>query len=254
MCVLLCLSSVAQALYYGNPQGPTLLQQGLFLSGKGSWWDLKLGFQEDILLDKRLESCCSVRGRIDDFHGYVNQGVIALGVVELIEVYGSLGSMKVKVSHHPKPDHARREYESGDHLAAGFGARAILFQTAQLSLGCDTKFLYAKLPIKWNTLNGVCFPTGADLYINEWQIGVGLAYQTTFFVPYFAVKYSNVHARISQIRANMQLPSDHFKMTNRDHFGLALGCTLTSQKTFDITVEIRVIDEQASSVAANLRL
>ena len=85
------------------------------------------------------------------------------------------------------------------------------------------------------------------------QVGAGLSYQIDIFVPYLAVKYSNVSAEFRHLPPTLFPNFSSFKAKNRHYFGLALGTALTTGRLFSLNVELRVIDEQSLTLAGNLR-
>lgn len=248
----LLVTTTLQALYIGNPYQPGSVTRGLFLSEEAVL-GLKIGYQADYVIDRRLKSYGKVHARMDEFQSQWNQGVLTCSLAERVELYGSLGSMQATFSHRPKPEHSRREYQSSYKFTWGFGARAIIYEWKECALGIEGGYQWAKPPIKWDSLNGKSFTTSADLHYQEWQVGLGISRQIEFLIPYGVIKYSTVSGKVAPLRPDLELEASSFSMTNRDHFGLALGCTFTTGKFFDLTIESRFIDEQALSLAGNLR-
>lgn len=247
------LFAAAEALYFGNPCSPEMVSQGLFIT-EDAFLDFKAGYQMDYVFDKRLKSYAGAKARMDEFQALLNQGVITFNFVDRIEAYASVGSMQVTCSHRPHPNHSRREYQSSYKVTWGVGGRILIYEWTHACLSLQGGYQWANPHIKWDALNGEAFTTSAVMRYREGQVGLGLSYQIDTLIPYIAIKYSDVHGLISSLRrSNLNLKKSHFKMTNRDHFGLVLGCTLTSGKYFDLTVESRLIDEQAISLAGDVK-
>jgi major outer membrane protein len=250
--LLIVLFANAHALYLGNPDSPDAVPEGFFIP-EDAFIGVKAGYQVDYVFDKGLKSYAGASARVDQFQAMLNQGVITFDLVERIEVYGSVGAMEASFSHRPGPEHYRREYQTNDKLTWGVGGRILIYQWREISLGLAGGFQWANPDIKWDSLNGEAFTTGAKMLYREWQVGLGISRTVDMFIPYGAIKYSNVSARVVSLRSNLDLDTSHFRMTNRDHFGIVLGCTLTPGRYFDVTVESRMIDEQALTLAGNLR-
>jgi hypothetical protein len=248
----LIFSTNAFALYMGNPSEPNIIQSRIFFS-EDAFMIVKVGYQGDYVLDRRLKTYGGTHGRIDSFNFYMNQGVFTLNFLERFEVFGSVGAMQTTLSHRPKFDHQRREYQSNDHTTWGVGGRAILFEWGKTAIGVEGGFQWANPHIKWDALNGTSFTTDAVMRYREWQVAAGVSHQIDIFIPYGGVKYSNVYALMSQLRPDLMLQHSSFKMRSRDYFGLVLGCTLSPSKIIDFTVEVRMIDEQAISLASNIQ-
>jgi hypothetical protein len=248
----LVVGSNAFALYLGNPASPDAIERGLFIA-EDAFMTVKAGYQVDFILDKRFKYYSGASARIDSFEGELNQGVITLDFLERIEAYASVGAMQATFSHRPKPGQFMREYQTNYRVTWGVGGRLIVYEWGNSFIGLEGGYQWAYPHIKWDALNGSAFTTDAKMRYREWQAGVGFAHRIEMFIPYIAVKYSNVKAKVSSIRHDLELAHSHFKMRNRDHFGLVLGCTLTPDKFFDINVESRLIDEQAITLAGNVK-
>jgi hypothetical protein len=190
---------------------------------------------------------------MDQFQSQWNQGVITCSIADRVDFYGSAGSMQAFFSHRPPSGGAQREYQTGYKTTWGFGARAIVYEWGDCSIGMEGGYQWAKPHLRWNSLSGTSFTTSASLHYQEWQVGIGISRQVEMFIPYGAFKYSNVHAKVVPLRSDLELGSNSFQMTNRDHFGLVFGCTFTTGKFFDLTVESRFLDEQAITLAGDLR-
>jgi hypothetical protein len=248
---ILFLTPVVHALYNGNPVEPAAIEQGLFLE-EDNLFSAKAGYQGTYVFDRKLRAYDGAKGRIDQCQLLFNQAVVTVNVFDRIEVYGTIGSMNAFLSHRPHVDMRRREYQTSDHPTWGVGARGLLMNWGNTSLGVNGSYQWGRPHVKWIAVDGVSQTTAAVLKYREWQVGIGVAHQVDVFIPYISLVYSHVHARMEHLRASV-LPRSSFDMRNRDHFGMALGCTLTTERVFDLTVEGRVFDEQAVTLAGNLK-
>jgi major outer membrane protein len=239
------------ALYNGNPSAPDIIDEALF-SCQDNFFVIKAGYQGDYVFDRKLAARKGITGRMDQSQIGMNQGVLTLNLQDRFEIYGSVGAMNAFLSDRPHVDGQRRQYETHDELTWGVGGRCLIVPFKNIDFGVDACYQYANPHLAWNAINGVAYKTRGRLKYEEWQVGLGLSYHIDFFTPYLAVKYSNVWAKMSHIRPDI-LPVSHFKMKSREHFGLALGCTLSNGKIFDLTGEVRLFDEQAVSVAGNIK-
>ncbi|MEN9344053.1 MAG: major outer membrane protein [Chlamydiota bacterium] len=243
--------SFIHALYLGNVDSPGAITTGIWIPQE-SLVGVKLGYQADFIIDRRLKSYGGLRSRMDTFQAQLNQGVLTLMVANRVEAYGSVGSMQATFSHRPAPSYLQREYQTSYKTTWGFGARAVVYDGKYCAIGVSGAYQYAKLPLKWDALSGTTFRTNADLHYQEWQVGTGISKQIDIFIPYLAVKYSNVWAKTAIISPDLELPVRHITMKNRDYFGLVVGCTFTTGSDFGLTLESRFIDEQAFTLALDL--
>ena len=193
------------------------------------------------------------RGRIDRFKIQMNQGVFTLDILDRLEVYASLGSFTTELWHRPQSQGGgRREYESHDRWTVGGGLRVVLMQWGNTTLGVDGTAQYATPYMKWSALNGVPSARNSRLRYLEWQTSMALSHAIGIFSPYLGITYSKVAASFRGIPSTI-LSSAHIKMHNRDRFGLVLGCTLSPGKKFDLTFEARLISEEATTAAGNIK-
>jgi hypothetical protein len=181
-----------------------------------------------------------------------DQAVVTLNYMDRAELYGSVGSMTGELSNRPRPDNKRRQYQTHDGWTAGTGGRFLLAQWGNTVIGIDGKIQWANPGMKWEAVDGQSHNTGGHLKYCEWQVSFALSYTVKWLTPYIAAKYSNVHAKITDIHRTVYHHS-RFKMMNRDRFGLALGFTASPGKKFDLFAEVQMIDEQALSFGGNLK-
>jgi len=245
------LQTALSALYMGNPAEPEIIAKGFFIPQSSSF-GLKVGYEGDIVFDRKLRSISHAHGRIDNFEMTFNQAVVALNYLDRFELYGNGGAWSSTFSFRPKSDQQRREFQTHDHWTGGGGARFLLAQWGNTGIGLDGKIQWGKAGIKWIAVNGVSHASGAHLFYREWQASFGVYHTIDLFTPYFGVKYSNVHSRVSHLSASVY-PHGHFKMYNRDRFGIAIGCTLSQGKKIDLFAEVELIDEQALAFGGNLK-
>lgn len=91
---------------------------------------------------------------------------------------------------------------------------------------------------KCTALNaGVAYQASPGFKYREWQAGIGLSNRIDLFIPYFGITFAGVSG----------------KYHNKHTVGLALGCRFDYEKYADLTVEARVFDEQAFTLAANIK-
>lgn len=240
------------ALYLGNPYSPASIPEGFFIA-EDAFMTVKAGYQVDFVYDRRLKSYAGANARVDQFQAQLSQGVLTFDMLERIEIYGSVGSIEAIFSHRPKPGQFRREYQTNYKVTWGVGGRIIIYEWTNGCISLEGGFQWGNPHIKWDALNGSAFTTDAVMRYREWQTGIGVSYQVDIFIPYAAFKFSDVNAKVVSLRPDLELKRSHFKMRNRDHFGLVFGCTLSPGKYFDVTIESRVIDEQAITLAGNIQ-
>jgi hypothetical protein len=256
---LLALVSCFQleALYFGNIAEPEIIEEGMFLS-KDNWMAIKTGYQGDFVWDRKMRAHAGSRGEVDRFQTLMNQGVVTINFADRVDFYGNVGTMSFNISHRPKPDFKKREYQSDDHFAWGYGARGIVFHWKNTVVGVVGEMQYGiAVPFKWESLNGETFDAyyrRTKIKYNEWQLGGSIAQRIEILTPYFGIQWSRVRASLKHIIPEVaDGQPDHFKMNNRVVVGVTMGCTISMGSYFDLNVETRLIDQYALSAAANVK-
>lgn len=247
----LILSGKLAALYMGNPAAPQIIDQGFWISQDASF-GVKAGYLGDRVADRKMRTCGNAKGRIDSMILSFDQGVLTFGYLDRVEIYGSFGSMNGELSNRPHTDNKRRQYQTHDGWTAGAGGRFLLAQWRKVVIGIEGKIQWGNPGMKWMTVNGVSTNTGGHLKYCEWQASFAVSYTADWLTPYIGVKYSNVHATVNGIPKAVYTHT-FFNMINRNHFGGAIGVTLSPGKKFDLFAEVQVIDEQAVSFGGNLK-
>ena len=254
LCIFVSSFSQVQALYFGNISEAEIIDQGIVLS-KDNWMALKIGYQGDFVFDRKLQTHGGCHGRVDEFQLVMQQGLIALDFADRAEFYGTMGVANVYFTHRPDSDQKRREYQTAEDFTWGVGARAIFISWGNTSLGADAAIQWANMKSKWEAINGVSYNKHSNINYREWQVGMGVSHKIEILVPYFAVKYSNVRGKLKNLSPYLFPPngSDNFNLKNRTYVGIALGATVSMGTIFDLNVEASLIDEEAISLAANLK-
>jgi hypothetical protein len=160
--------------------------------------------------------------------------------------------MRNRFSFRPLFDHQRRKFKTDNHWTAGAGAKLLIGQWGCTGLGIDGKIQYGAPRIKRIVVNGDSFSSRAQLAYHEWQISIAVYHTFRLLTPYIGFKYSNVHANVNKLSKNV-FNHRYIKMKNRFPYGLAFGCTVSTGKKIDATLEIQLVDEQGLSIGGNLR-
>jgi len=236
------------ALYMGNPAEPQVIDAGFFIS-QDSAISIKAGYEGDWVFDRMLKTGGHA---IDRFHILMNQGVVSIGFLDRIELYGSVGSFSAQFWNRPREDGFMRDYGTHDRWTTGGGLKIILTQWDSTTLGVDGKYQYAAPQIAWTTVDGISIASRSHLVYQEWQVSLALSHTIDIFTPYIGATYSNVHATVSGAHG-IGLAHAHFRAVNRNKFGMAVGCGLCSGRKVDLTFEARFFDEQAVVAAGNIK-
>ena len=164
----------------------------------------------------------------------MNQGIVTLNFIDRVEIYGLFGTIKMDLLQRPLPN-VQLEYQTNNHFVWGVGGRAILLYWGEVVLGIDAKYLASPLKIDQIFQNSIPrSASGADFHYSEWQIGLGLAYELEFLVPYVGLTYSYVSAELNHISEDDKFVFTPLKepITNRDRMTFVVGCSLDNVSAF----------------------
>jgi len=243
------------SLYYGSPNLPDTAVEGFFIS-KDCSFGLKLGYQGDCVFDKSLSvTNPRIVKSIQQIHYHMQQGVITANFIDRFEVFASLGEIQFHIN--PRVTSLLYDtFNTGNRFTWGFGGRGILFTFSQAAIGLDFKYQLASPHFQWITENGVPVHGlgNAKLRYREWQLGLGLSYQSDIFTPYIGATYCQMQGEYKKLASTI-LPNHqtHFTMKSRKKFGMAVGTTLSTGKIFEMDLEARLINETAVSITGNVR-
>ena len=240
------------ALYQGNPALPELPEDGILIS-KEAWLGIKVGYQGDRLFYQKFrpkERGEGPKTRVEGYCATAGQGVLTFNINDRLEFYGSVGSMRQKITLQQR-NRLLLKCETDDHFLWGGGMRLILFHWQDTVLGVDVKYAQSQGAIQWLTREGINIPASGDhIKYHEWQAGVGFAYEIDFLIPYATIKYD--HSRFT-LQGGGFFPLEK-AFRNEYTVGISLGCSFSRERLFVIDLEARLINERALSFTMNFRL
>jgi hypothetical protein len=249
--VLMCGCIKLQALYFGNPASPQIIEKGFFIP-LDSLFSCKLGFEKDWVFDRKVHLYGNIKGYTGRFESGIDQGLFTLVFLDRLEVYGSVGSFQASFSNRLSIDNKQRDYNTSDKITYGGGARLVLAQFGKVIIGVDGKFQYSNPRIDSVTVNGVGYSSHAKVLYRESQAGFGISFEVKPLMPYIGVKYSEAVARVNGLGKDIS-PLSRFKMRSKGRCGMVVGCTVSTGKIVDLTFEAALFDEQSATVAGNLK-
>jgi hypothetical protein len=258
----LCLFSVVLsirgfALYNGNPSFPMMPEQGTFIS-REDWFGAKAGYQFDDVYDRRL--CLAHRRvegqskKVQEYDSLSNQGVLTFNFNDRVEIFGTCGVFSFGLSQHPFED-TTVKYRAGTHLAWGVGGRAILAYWGDLQIGVNAAYLQSNLPLSSVKVNHEPYSTGhAQAQFREWQVGAGISYRSSWFIPYLGVDYSDFRTKIEHLNSlEFLFKNNHMVFKEEYPFGIFLGLGISPYKRFNINFECRFLNENAVSASGDFK-
>lgn len=251
-------STTLYAAPVGNTSAPELIQEGFFISCD-SWINFRVGYEGDFVADGRMKQFDQGHGRVDSYQQDTNSGTFTLNILDRLDIYGVFGSSRTQADWRFSDLAARTvtriDMETKYNFLWGAGARAILYEWCNTSLGLGGRYSSCNYHPVWLTADGLVQPVaGTHFDWREWQINLDVSYKIDLFTPYIGLKYSNARTRLKNfaISISQDLTGTN-SFENRIPVGLYVGCTLSTGQYFMLNIEGRLIDEEAVTISGDLR-
>ncbi len=114
--------SCVYALHQGNPSMPNAIEKGLFFC-KENFIAVKAGYLGDVVWGGDYKTENGASSSIKSYHSESHSGLFFVNILNQIEGYGLLGTMKGDFTHRPDFDGRKRKYETAFHPIWGGGIR-----------------------------------------------------------------------------------------------------------------------------------
>jgi len=241
-----------------NPAEPALLKKGFFIP-ETSPVSCRVEYEGNITSNARMKQIQEGSGKVDNFEILTNLGMAVFNIENRFDLYGGLGAATIQSNWRFQQTGSniisRVDTESNNRLAWSIGANATIFEWDSAFIGGGIRYSGAHANLSWITINGVNIPTqSAEFRWLQWQAQAALGCQIGFFTPYLGAKYNNARARLQTVGSAIAADGEgKIHMENKNRFGVYLGVTLTNGEYFMMTLEGRIIDEEAVSVSGDIR-
>lgn len=271
------------ALPVGNPSEASLLCDGLIWEGHCgmdpcdpclTWCDafsVRVGFYGDYVFNRHLrtrsggDDNSNNHASIEDTEIFTNAGYLAANLWDRFDVFATLGAtnldMETNVSSFAPfigfTDGERAALHTRTDFSWSVGARGTLWECGCTALGVEGQYFSTRPKITRLTVGALDsdYPSSLNLKYNEWQVGFGISHRINMFVPYVAVKWSNLKATIEQEEAD-GFDTGTISLVdfeNDKNWGYAVGVSLVDCEKAALTVEGRFADEKAVYVNGQFR-
>lgn len=237
------------AIFSGNVAESAILEEGFFIPDT-FFLNFRPGF--DFQISEELFRFCPAP-RQNGFHGLKLKGstpvfTVALNFKEFLDIYGVYG-FKDATLYFSKGENRYSLKLQEKPLYAG-GAKAVVFEIKNLSLGGDFKYFYFEANSDAPVRNEqVVLSEKCHVKYKGWQISIGLAYRISLFSPYvgFSVDRWSLHCDLPGLYTKPEV-SAHEKERFNPYFGVAV-----IDRVFFLNFEGRLISEKAAIFSAGAR-
>ena len=251
----LCLFAITSlhSLFSGSPNIPAVPAEGFITTNK-SWMDGRAGYVRDMIFNTGMKSVDRLQGSFDKFSYLISEGSISLNFFHTFGVFANLGSIEFDIANRPVPGE-EKEYFTKRNFTWGLGGRLIIFNYGKATLGLNGQYQAAEANFSTLATNGVPLDSTGNSMIkwNTWQIVASLSYNVDFFYPYISVKFSSSAGRFLHLPNGFLPGTDRFKAENSTKYGIITGVTFSTDRLFQFTIELRMIDEDSIAFASEIR-
>lgn len=240
-----------------NPAEPNLLNKGFFIPQISPVF-IRVSYEGNYTSNARLKQTQEGSGRVDNFELFSNLGLFVFNIDDHFDLYGGFGATTIDSNwrfNNTVGGISRVSLESNNRYSWTMGANATIFKWGDAYLGGGMRYSGVNTNLAWITVDGVNTATNnAKLRWLQWQVEAAIGCRIGFFTPYLGGKYSNVRVSLQSFNVAIAQNDNHdIHMENRNHVGAYLGVTLTNGDFFMLTLEGRIIDEEAVSVSGDVR-
>lgn len=242
----------------GNPGQPVIQRYGV-LQSSPSWWNLRVGYLSDYVYRAKFKD----EFRFPDMattSSYIklstDAALITFNIKNVCDLYGIVGSSSLQLD---------REVYTNRELSWGFGGKFIFFRAGCLRIGADFKYFETDQEPLYFVADGLPYNVESDFHLkySEFQAAVGMSYRIPLLSPYIQVTYLISKLEPNPYIAAVRLPQAGFGDTPVDiisksvighrRWGLAVGATIISNCKGSITLESRMLNQNAVDVTGEIR-
>jgi len=248
-----------QASFVGSPASSGLVECGAFLPNCYRF-SFRLGYEADFIFDGKMKKKTTGQ-RVDSFEQKNFLGTLVFNFCDRFDLYGSYGESQFETDYRIFLDSGEAFcIDSKSHYSPSWavGTSMILLDYKCVQVGWGIKYLEADSSLITLKQNGADLLEGqqdsANIHFRSLNTFFGLAFQSGFFVP-----YANFHLKYSKAKiASPQGPisddgTNSITMEEKNPYGLTVGLSITNKKQMSLTIESRVISEEAITVSGSFR-
>lgn len=264
------------ALPVGNPSEASVLCRGVFFNnpyytdcdeGCG-FFSLRAGYYGDFVFQRSMRLASSPHKYINVTEIHTNAAYLAANFFDRIDLFTTLGVSNIRFIANdtlfadiPGTDTGIvTSIQTKTDFSWSIGARASLLEWCRFACGIEGQyFKFSPKKIQYIIpafQQSTTDSTDYDFRYDEWQVGAGISYQLLEMVlPYIAVKYSRARVNVNTITDPTVFfgPFTFADLKSARHWGGAIGVLIKAYNCMALTIEGRIIDENALYVNAQVR-
>lgn len=245
-------------MWIGNPAQPVIQRYGVIQSSP-SWWNLRAGYLSDFIYRAKFKDEFRLPG-VTYSSSYIqlstDAGLITFNIKNVCDFYTILGSSKLQLDH---------EVYTTPEFAWGVGTKFIFFRAGSFRVGADFKYFQTDQKPLYFVSDGYAYNVESDYHLkySETQVSVGMSYRIPLLSPYLQVSYLiaklEPHPYIAAVRMPLSADGDtpvdiiSKSVMGQRRWGLAIGMTIISNCKGSITLESRMLNQNAVNMTGEIR-
>lgn len=248
--------STIHASFVGSPASSGLVECGACFSDANRF-SVRVGYETDFVFDGLMEKKDGGQ-MIDSFEQKNFLASLVFNFGNRFDFYGSLGQSQFDLDYRIFLDTGEAfvvDAKSHYRLSWSIGTSMILLDYQCMQIGWGIRYLEACPDLVSLSLNGEALSVNSSyLHYKSLDTSIGLAFQTGFLVPYVAFHYRNAKATLYSLESPIvDDGSNVLKMEEKNPYGLAIGVSITNKKQMALTIESRVLSEEALTISGTFR-
>lgn len=256
ICLVFVLNvTVVYGLPVDNIAIPVMLKKGLVMQSEGKVFSIIVVPQAEIVTDRMLE------GQQKDTKYKFVGGKAGIVINDKAFLYGVAGMADAEQEYLTSGN--RVGWHTDFDLSWGGGATIVLFEAeshyrnkGMIRVGVDAQYRNSDLDVEKVTLNDVVHKldgsslSSAGFDCQEWQVALGVSYQTDRFAPYAGVKYSEI---TGDAKATISGTTYEQVFDPEKTVGMFVGMDFFISDSSSVNFEARFMNEIGYSVNGKLR-
>jgi|GEM_PF-1156245 len=256
--VIFCL--LISKISFGETVGNTVdvnypAGKGVYSSQLNDFIKLNIGFDTDVLLEKKFKYDSAVTSSAPKLKGQYYMAKVSCTLFSRIQPYLTVGASHLKMSWSDKANGAV-DLQANIAPAWGAGVKAYLWEFEGMGLKVfSTASFRSTRPTRMESLTtnrGSGNITQSSFKVLERQGSLGISkeikprgWENVSFVPYAGVVYSSTTARITAAQSGNSINAG--AKGQKDNVGLFLGTDFMIMDNLSLNVEGRFIDQEEVS-------
>lgn len=244
-----------QAFIVNNPAASGLVECGAFFDNCHRF-SARIDYNADFVFDGKMKQDSGQR--VDSFKQNNFYGGLTLNFCDRFDLYGKVGQSMIDTDYRISlEDESVFAIDCKSHygLSWAVGTSMILLDYQCLQVGVGASYMETNPSLRFLTQNGEDLITrGSNISFRSVDAFLGFSFQTDILIPYICFHYRKADSSITALEGPIASNGTNtIDLEERSPYGLALGVSITNKKLFALTIESRILSEEALTISGTFR-